>query len=546
MNTAADNIGKLLQVGTSRSAFAIADDLPPELLAALAPYSNAAPEQRLWLAVAVLDLWNRAGHTPASAANASVAPSAGEDLSPCPPRAEAVLALLLQGMHPGLYAQWLELLAGREAHLPARYLPNMLDLGTRQSALRGTIMRVLGKRGSWLASLNADWSWAMTPGGYAADDKAAAARRLEAWQTGTLDQRRAALSAWRATEPQAALQALAASWSSETPEQRAALLPCLQVGLGLGDEAFLEQALDDRRKEVRQAAQELLGSLPGAALGQRMLTRLVPVLRLHRSMLGKRRFEITLPAERDKSMQRDGVGSGVHTRLGEKAGWLADMLAAVGPDHWLSEFGLAPEECLVLASESDFLAALLHGWVIALQRRLAGARLAGARRQQVAAPLLAWWYALGDFWLQADPGTRQLYPAGFLDCWHALPAAQADALLIRLIESSPPGKGLRDGALIDMLNGLTRETDRPWSATLSVLVVTRLLGMLPELSPYAWEFWNVLEKFARLADPAAMAAFQASWPGLDPGVPRGHDEFDKFFSAVRFRHEMYLSFQEPA
>ena len=44
---------------------------------------------------------------------------------------------------------------------------------------------------------------------------------------------------------------LTATWSSEPPEHRAALLPQLAVGLGPADEALLDTALDDRRKEVR-------------------------------------------------------------------------------------------------------------------------------------------------------------------------------------------------------------------------------------------------------------------------------------------------------
>jgi hypothetical protein len=541
MNKTADNIGKLLRIGTSRAAFPIDDDLPLALRTSLEPYAAAAAEQRLWLATAALDLWNRAGYVPGAPTPATVPVSGEESLASCPPRAEAVLRQLLQGLHSGLYAEWLDLLADRGARLPARFLPNMLDLGTRQNALRGSIARVLGERGRWLAAANPDWSWATACAGYASDHDNTALKRLEEWQTGTLEQRRVALSAWRQREPDAARQALAASWASEAPEHRAALLPCLAINLDRGDEAFLEQALADRRKEVRQVAQGLLASLPGSSLSQRMLARLAPALHLTRPLLGKARFEITLPAERDKAMQRDGVGSGSYPRVGEKAGWLADMVAAVGPEHWLSEFQLTPGECLALAAESDFLAALLCGWTTALQRRLDHAR----REPQLPAPLLAWCYGLGEFWLQADPGTRQLFPASFFAVWKALPAAQADALLARLIESSPPGKGLRDGALLDLLEGLTRDADRTWPGALSELVLTRMLGMLPELPSYSWEFWAVLEKLSRLVEPTAIAAFETRLPALDPALPRGHEEFAKFFSAVRFRHQMYLSFQEP-
>lgn len=340
---------QLLKIGTARAGRAPAP--PPPLDALLPPADADQAEAALWLSLGALDLWERSGFLPpASSAQPALEPAPPERLRPCPPRAETVLDLLLRGPHsPALQAEWLVLLQRHGGHLPARFLPSLLDAATRQPAMRAPLLPVLGERERWLVRMRPDWDWA-------ADGSHEAA-----WDTGTPERRLAALRAWRAADPQAARTALAAVWPSETPEQRAALLSALAVGLGLDDEAFLEAALDDRRKEVRTAAQRLLASLPGSQLGQRMLARLPPLLRLEKPWLGKARLELTLPAEYHADMRRDGIGLAAHPSIGEKAGWVVDMLAAVDPHVWSRQFERSPRECLVLAEHSEFAAALRRG-----------------------------------------------------------------------------------------------------------------------------------------------------------------------------------------
>src|SRR5690348_15856749 len=92
----------------------------------------------------------------------------------------------------------------------------------------------------------------------------------------------------------------------------------LAFGLSLADEPFLERALDDRRKEVRQQAAGLLVRLPSSALAARMLDRARDLITLGTStILHRPRIDVTPPDEADVAMIRDGVnpkppaGSGV-------------------------------------------------------------------------------------------------------------------------------------------------------------------------------------------------------------------------------------------
>lgn len=525
---------KLLLVGTARAP------LPAALLdAELAGAASAAldapgvtPERRLWLATGASDLWTRAGYLPPPAPATQATASAPEQLPACPPAAEAILKRLLGGGQPAsVQTEWLSLLAGKGARLPERFLPNMLDLATRQPALRPRLRPVLGTRAAWLAALEPAWAWAA---GAHSDNNA---HPQQAWHEGALEQRVAALANWRRADPAAARAGLEATWSSEPPDNRLALLSCLGTKLGAADEAFLEAALDDRRKPVRQAAQRLLARLPDSGFSQRMLARAMPLLQTEKRFLRGARLVVTPPEERDAAAIRDGVGDNKYAGLGEKAGWLVDILAAIDPSHWSTSLGLSPDECIALSAGTDYQEALLLGWTGALQLHLAHAATPG---------LLAWLEAWTRIWLASDGTVRYQNASAFVGAYAALPAPTRHAMLLPLVEASrTPWQGA-DLPLVELLHQLADATPAPWPAALSLAIARRLLGALPTLPAQQWSFRSALGPLAAVLDPAAVFEAERSWPGLGDDPHGWQNAVDQFFHLVRFRHEMILSFQESA
>jgi hypothetical protein len=522
MSDDARQLQQLLKIGMARAG------RPPAGLATpldtlLPADAAAAPEATLWLSLGALDLWERVGFVPSDQPAPRPAPvAAPETLHPCPPRAQAVLAQLLRGLHPaGLEAEWLRLLRRHGGHLPAHVLPKLLDAGTRQPALRAPLLPVLGERGHWLARLQPAWSWA-------GDEHDAAS-----WDTGTPDQRVAALRAWRVRDPHAARAALAAAWPGEPPDQRAALLAALSTGLGPDDEPFLETALDDRRKEVRTVAQRLLARLPDSRLAQRMIDRLLPLLRLERPLLRAARLGLTLPEALDAAMRRDGVGAASHPGLGEKAGWVVDMLAAVDPDVWPSHFDRPPRGCLALAEHSEFASVFVRGWALAVQRHA---------QDDPSPRLQAWLRDLTAWWI-ATPTQREAVPDSVFDVAAAHFAQDADGTSSALFDALP-ATWIADGACVHLLAGLAAGAADTWPAALSAHAMRRLYPVLPALADtgHPWLVRQLLSSFALVLDPATAAAFvsvrlpDAQWQSA----------VDAFFDLVRLRHEMTLSFQETA
>lgn len=526
------SLRKLLMVGTSRAPLP-ADLLEPELAAFASTAFDGpdiTPERRLWLATGAADLWSRAGYVPPPAPARQRQPSAQEELPACPVRAESVLKHLLEGGHAAsLQTEWLDRLARKPARLPERFLPNMLELATREPGLRARMHTVLGMRGKWLAALKPAWAWATQ-----APD---ADEMQRAWHDGALEQRVAALEAWRSMEPDAARAALEASWPAEPPENRTAFVPCLGIGLAAADEAFLEAALDDRRKPVRVAAQRLLARLPGSKLSQRMLARVAPLLQLERDALHGTRLVVALPAECDAAMVRDGVGEGRRTDLGEKAGWLMDMLSTIDPSLWSASHGLSPDECRALGAATEYEHALLLGWTNALQLHLSHGPTPG---------LLAWLGAWTRMWLQADDAVSYRNPRAFFGAYAALSAPVMHAIVLDVVGASRVTWQGSDAPLVELLHELATASREPWPAELSRAIAPRLLGGLDTLKERQAIFHSALPALAAVLDPAATLEAMPREPGLANDTYGLQDAVDRFFQLVRFRHEMILSFQEPA
>lgn len=505
---------KALLIGTGAAAAAPDAQLAPALRELGA---DASVEQRLWEAIAAHDLWQRAGAVAPKGSALPVDVPAPETLRACPTACQRILGRLTQETQPALPREWLMLANRHGVHLPARFLPAMLALGTRQKSLRGLVAGVIGARGHWLARQNPEWTWVGAP----------ETDSPTLWDTGNLDQRVNALHAMRADDRGAALAALQATWPSESPEARAALLACLATGIAHDDEAFLERALDDKRKEVRITAQRLLAGLPGSQLSQRMLARVGPLIRLDDAG----QLVVELPAAPDKAMQRDGIGAGPLTNgLGEKAQWLVDMLSAVSPMHWSDKFGLAPAACLALSAGTDFQRALHVGWSAALLRDLESGQ---------GCALAPWMSAMLEQFI-INHEVRSVISPYLLERFDLLPAELAEEILLRIADLGSKAWRSQDAYVWGTLARAAKVTHRTWSPQLSATIVDRIREGLIVHGLESAHIARELQAFAPALDPTQLAAYETGWP-TDASVC---EQVDQFLRTMRFRHEMYQPFQE--
>ncbi|WP_371784600.1 DUF5691 domain-containing protein [Streptosporangium subroseum] len=438
---------------------------------------EAAGEIELLGRAAVHTLRMRAGRRPVASEPLSVA--APEEQPAVSRAAGGRLARILGGEQPRLLAEWLEIAAGRGYRLSPHLLPELLDHAARDRSIRSHLGVLAGNRGRWLAGLNPAWGFLLEEVTVAA---AGSANAPEVWELGTSGDRRAHLAALRAVDPAEARKLLAATWEKETPDDRAAFLEVLADRLSLDDEPFLEAVLDDRRREVRHQAADLLTRLPDSRLALRMAER---VARYVTAVGGK--IHVTPPVACDSTMERDGIRAKPPRGTGEKSWWLQQAVARASLGVWPRLLGHPPRE-LVQMKIVDWGREVMAGWVRATV-------------------------------LQGDPEwARELFASDPLaDLLAALPPAEQEVVAAEFVRRH----GL-DGQLIMVLGGAAA----PWGPDLAKAVLQKIIEV-SETQP-----WNIGE-LAKLAGERIDPALCGMAERLSPEPP-----IQEVAALLRFRDDM--------
>ncbi|GFJ80041.1 SWIM zinc finger family protein [Phytohabitans houttuyneae] len=491
--------------------------LPPDLLSAALVGTERRPHKAgavgLLEDAAVALAYNRAGVPPV--AGRKPIEAAPEETSPQVPVAAAHrLALLLSdGGVPGgtevalgLLGDWLTHAADLGYRVPPELLPALLDAGRRRTALRPALASVAGRRGGWLAARRADWRYLLS--------EATADPDPQDWTTGTPGQRLAYLAALRASDPAAGLALLSETFDAEDPDDRARLLGALATGLSTADEPLLEKALDDRRKEVRSVAADLLSALPGSALRRRMAERALACVRIERRTLGRDRLVVTPPGECDAGMRRDGVQPKPPRGVGPQAWLLEEILARTPLDTWTTAFERTADRVLDLPVADD--------WGPTLHKGLA--RAAVVQRDP------AWVTGLADE--MSRPVNKDLDPydeALTAQLYEALPPRELARYAAQALGRDP----IRAHRLLAMQTG-------PWTDDLAVAVLDAI-KVLATGERHSWHIGELCRTAApsmpvTFADRAAAlaAALQATDPPTRQAIAVA-----QLASALTFRREMY-------
>ncbi|MBE1537446.1 DUF5691 domain-containing protein [Actinomadura algeriensis] len=502
---------------------------------------------RLLDQAALLTVRARAGFVPVRSDGLEpVAPAPAEHDPAVPDAAAARLARILAGEQIRVLPEWLDAAAARGLRVPARLLPALLERGRSDRMLRPSIARAAGRRGMWLALQNTGWAYLVGSGPVRTGDDPAGA---EAWRSGTRHRRTAYLSGLRGTDPAAARDLLRDTWDREPAPDRAAFLGTFAWGLSPDDEPFLEAALDDRGKDVRQLAADLLARLPGAAYGERMAERARTCVTRRTTPMPETTpaptpsmadaqatypnantsasraaepdgagapgagvwIEVVAPEEHDAGLARDGVpfhpggsfaprpGSGP---VGTRVAWLREILARTPLTAWTTLFGLPPAAIVRLPVPGGGARDLHIGW----------ARAALNQRD------VEWARAL----LGADAAAGE--PEALADLLGVLPRDERDAAAARLV------RWVRDRA--ELLRLLER-VPGPWTGPLADAVVALLTGSAGHPARAAEHLLTQVCRVADLRlDPAA-AARLAEHPVRPPPRP-----LTDLIDTLRFRDEM--------
>uniref|UniRef100_UPI001C5CC473 DUF5691 domain-containing protein n=1 Tax=Nonomuraea rhizosphaerae TaxID=2665663 RepID=UPI001C5CC473 len=410
-------------------------------------------------------------------------PAPAEELPAVAPRAAQRLARVIGGEYDRLLPEWLAAAAEARRRVPAHILPDLLDRGRRDPSIRAHLGLVTGQRGRWLAALNPEW-------GYLLEEPTG-----EAWELGSPADRRAYLRHLREKEPKHARELLETTWESEGPDDRAAFVEVLADGLSMDDEPFLEQALDDRRREVRQEAANLLTRLPESRLAQRMAVRARRCLTITR-----RAIVVEAPAECDKAMERDGVRAKPPRGTGERAWWLQQVVARAPLGLW------GGPARLLKMKIPDWDAEVKTAWV----------RAAVLQRDPEWARAMFAWDPIADLLVALGPDEQQQLAAEFVR------------------------KHDLDSQLIMVLGGVSSH----WREGLATAVLHKIVKVA---STQPWNLGELIKLAGERIDPALAALAERYTPqaqqlGLDGGqMPSAQQSFphiEQVAALLRFRADM--------
>ncbi|WP_329083703.1 DUF5691 domain-containing protein [Streptosporangium sp. NBC_01469] len=391
------------------------------------------------------------------------------------------LARILGGEQPRLLTEWLKTAAARGYRLSPHLLPELLDHAAKDRSIRPHLGVLAGNRGRWLAGLNPAWGFLLEEVTGGADEVS------EVWEFGTSGDRRVHLGALRAADPARARELLAATWEKETPDDRAAFLEVLGTGLSPDDEPFLEAALDDRRREVRNQAADLLTRLPGSRLALRMAERAAQYVNVLNGDI-----YVALPKACDSAMERDGIRAKAPQGIGERSWWLQQAVARTPLDVWPRLLGRPPRE-LIRMKIVDWGREIRAGWVRAAVLQ---------EDPEWAMELFAW-----------DP---------IADLLAALPRDKQETVAADFVRRH----GL-DGQLIMVLGGAAV----PWGPTLATAVLQKIIDVS------GTQPWN-LGELTKLAGERIDPALHGVAGRLSPEPP-----IQEVAALLRFRDDMLRELQ---
>jgi hypothetical protein len=479
--------------------------LPGRLQQALQPRPGEDGEGLLLRAAALVAVHRRAGQLPPLGQPAWLTPAPADDWPRCSRRAGACLERILAAGQAALLREWIGLAAAKRRRVREEQLPALLQQQKAILPLRAELLPALGERGRWLAALNPDWSafrWFQ-------DERA--------WREGTRKERLACLDDLRASDPGQACALLESSWAEESPADRQAFLQALANGLSMADEPFLESTLDDRRADVRQAAAALLARLPQARLVQRMAGRARRLL-VWKNRLLRGVLEARLPERCEADMLRDGIAPKppADSPLGERAWWLAQIIAAVPPGAWTGAWNRRPPALLEAAAKTEWCDALLYGWTEAALRHADA----------------DWLDALFVF------ETRRADPRRAFELFSRLPEASRDREMAALLRGGP-SLSYDQPASIWLL-----ACRFPWSKPLTQAVARSICQTLQQndFQPWRWEI--LLREIGAYFHPEmleqAIQQVQAAQQKREKADPYARD----LLSILQFRLDMRRSFDE--
>ncbi len=446
----------------------------------------------------------RAGYVPPAFSGILPAAPAEATGTLCSPLSSDHLRLILEGPFEAALPEFVGLLHTNQRRLPPERLPELLDQCREQPELWPSLRSAIGQRGRWLMTQNPDWRSLEPPADPAA------------WPALSATETARALQQFRYRDPDGALTWLREAWPGRSWREKLPLLEALAAGASSQDEAFLEEALDDRRKEVRMAAAALLAVRPDTELVRRAEAWARQMIR---PGSGKG-LQVELPADPSPSMIRDGIPDLARTSgRSLRRNRLMEIVRRVPPESWEDHLNTDAAGCIEAFATSEYADDLLEAITEATYHFQATAWML---------PLFRSWHKRIDRSAWKGIAAQRLMRDFPPEVFEAI-CAEATARNEHLVAEEAPFTQLL------LLNA------HDWPDSLTFKLVRGFQQWLGDVQQFYWSTWHYKQLWkvaAYRADPALFDTLQEGWPQQARQWPAWEKDIERMLRTWLFRRDM--------
>lgn len=415
------------------------------------------------------------------------------------------LQQILSGRFRRALPEFVQLLVSRKWLLPPEFLPELLNNCLSDRELWQDIQPLLGNRATWLIRHHPEWQYLMPQG------------NPDRWPDAAHGERQQILGSLRNRQPEKALPLLETIWENLPYKKKLDFLAILEEGLDLPDETFLETAREDRRKEVRQRAADLLARIPESELTRRIFAELLPLFTFDAA---KEKLEVELPKTIPASTAKDGIQPTVKKGKsgGMKTAWLEECVSRIPVRYWLDHFGWNLEALVRYfdsGNRADLLLAALGRSALRFRDPALGTQIMKyliLKNRSVPADLD--WQAL----------SRQM------------PGDEFRSTALKALDQQP---GLLEEKWL--LTKIMELGVHPWNEAMTQHLVLGLKQWMAESKTFLWNLWHykrLLESAGYCSPVGLLEELERDWPMSSPVWNQWAPDVERMLRILRFRKKM--------
>lgn len=339
-----NNIIHTAMIGTEKKMIGADEVMPSLQQPAAMVFSNTSidkEEQFLQLAALAFN-FRQSAFVPVKNESLLIEEAAPEIKPYCSSASMQVLKdILTEECYP-LLVYWMKTCEQKNQIVYPEIIPELFDIASKQKKLQPQIISCTGKRGEWLCTLNNEWI-------FSASDSAE-----EQWSTGTPEQRKFVLNELRSSNAEQALEWLQKSWPQEDAQTKLIMLEVLKQNISNIDIVFLEGLQTEKSKKVKDAAIELLKSIPGSAIVQSYTNILSQTVSIKKEkallgMINRTTLQFRLPDGIDEAVFKSGIEKLSSSKeISDEEHIIYQLMQNVPMLFWEKHLQLNPQEFIEL------------------------------------------------------------------------------------------------------------------------------------------------------------------------------------------------------